>query len=84
MDFINSIHELGPDSPNFISSCLSKINEVKNVWIDPIIPNDIVTDNDVCGAFKELFNEMKKKSLIDYQSVQIYSYVLIYQLYINS
>ena len=43
-----------------------KFEDRENSWIDPIIPNDIVTFGDVCGAFSQLFKEMKKKEIEDY------------------
>jgi len=60
------------------------MSKTTNKWFDPLIPSDIITYGDMCHAFKELFIELRDRNVGDFTEAAIYSYVLTYQMYLNS
>lgn len=49
-----------------------------------MIPSEIITFGDMCHAYKELFIELKDRGVTAFADAAIYSYVLTYQMYLNS
>jgi hypothetical protein len=55
-----------------------------NYWFDPLIPSQAITYGDMCEAFHELFQQLDYKEIDSFEDSVIYSYVLVYQMYLNS
>jgi hypothetical protein len=54
------------------------------LWFNPVIPHEIITYGDMCHALKELYSELKVRKVTEFENAAIYTYVLIYQMYLNS
>ena len=67
-----------------METCLDQLDRFDNLWFDPLLPSEIVTFGDICEAISELYEKVKEKGVMDTQDVSIYSYVLIYQIFLNS
>ena len=60
------------------------VSNQTNKWFDPIIPSQLITRRDVCVSFAELFQELHKKNKLKATQVQVYAYVLVYEMYLNA
>lgn len=84
LTIIAQIDSIEITSQNFTDDCIDYVDDYANWWFDPIIPSETITYGDTCDAFKELFMQLELMAISSYEDKVIYSYVMIYQLYINS
>lgn len=78
LQLINQLHSTDPESEEFDTVCLDQFGKNDNKWFNPIIPHEVITYGDMCHAMRELYQELKKKKVIEFADAAIYSYVLIY------
>lgn len=73
------------DENGYIGKCTAYIGEdPNNQWFDPLITSDVVTTNDLCEAFRQLFDSLKEQGYSSIEKATIYTYVLIFQMHMNS
>ncbi len=84
LKIINNLLSLKANDGTFETKCLIVMAKAKNSWYDPSIPSEKITIGDICHAYKGLFGELHRRNITDFKDASIYSYVMIYQLYLNS
>ena len=55
---VNKLLSLDPKITNFDDACTQIISATQSKWFDPVITSDIVSSNDICDAFKELYLQL--------------------------
>ena len=63
--FLNNLYTLNAESEKFMVACNEGIKnaELMNPWYLPTIPTTLLSFNDICKAYDNLFQQMEKKGL---------------------
>lgn len=86
LDMVNKLISADTsDQGQYVERCNAFVGEdPANQWFDPLITSDVVTTSDLCEAFRELFTALKGQGYQSIEKATIYTYVLIFQMHMNS